>query len=349
MKQIKATRYGEGDEVFDKLFVMNPISDEDEKTFISKEEAEKVDRINDALERIFGFTGLFLLKAGLLTFSKDGKNYVCHNVVPNWEQLQDIFRAASLKLRERGRRKEGRAWDLFWKKDLLESNLLSFLLNGYREIITYKENGINKEIAHLRLPNFAFLNGLFDGVDRAVPYTIVDKFRAEFYGPYSMNRQELVMERLFKSGNEAMKVVLKLIEGKKYSPDIEERLQVEAARELSKVDLGIWHFEEEVHSLREQVEDILSGKSVEKTIKLYLPDKIDPYEFEISGAEAFDKFGIVSFGTPSTLFKSKVFKLFMQTKVINLRKDYNRDLADDKGSFKEWLIKHCYGLALYYI
>lgn len=307
------------------------------------------------MERIFGFTGLFLLKAGLLTFetfeSVNGREYICHNVVPNWEQLQDIFRAASLKLREGGsKHKWGDIQDLF--KVRMETNLLSFLLNGYREIITYKENGINKEIAYVCLPNFEFLNGLYDGVDRAIPYTIVDKFKADFYKPYSINRQEVEMERFFESGNEVMKVVLKLIEGKKYSPDLEERLQVEVARELLKTDWKMLHFGEEVHSLRKQVEDLLSGKSVEKTIKLYLHDKIDPYEFEISGAEAFDKFGIVPFGYPKELFKTKKdFKPFMQAKVINLRKDYNRDLADGKfsESFKEWLIRHCYGSTLYYI
>lgn len=350
LKQIKATKYGEGDEVFDKLFEMDPISDEGEKIFESKEEAEKVDRINDALEKIFGFTGLFLLKAGLLTFSKDGNNYICHNVVPNWEQLQNIFWAASLRLREGGSRRGGDVKTPFKDKTRIETNLLSFLLNGYREVITYKENGINKEIAHVRLPNFAFLNGLYDGVDRAIPYTIVAKFKAEFYEPDSINRQQVKMERFFDSGNKIMKVVLEKIEGKKYTSELKERLQVEAARELSRVKITMTHFDEEVRSLRKQVEDLLSGKSVEKTIKLYLYDKIVPYEFEISGAEAFDKFGIAPFGIQS-IFAVKDFDLFMLNKVGDLLQDYNDDLKDGefKGSFKEWLIKNCYGLVLYYI
>lgn len=351
LKQIKATKYGEGDPVFDKLFVMDPISDEDKKVFISKEEAEKVDRINDALEKIFGFTGLFLLKAGLLTFSKDGKNYICHNVVPNWDQLQDIFRASSLKLREGGSRQSwGDVQELFNDKPKIEANLLSFLLNGYREIITYKENGVNKEIAHVRLPNFAFLNGLYDGVDRAIPYTIVDKFRADFYESYSIDNQEVLMERFFKSGNEVMKVVLKLIEGQKYSPDIEERLQVEAARELSRVDIRMKHSGIDVDSLRKQVENLLKGKSVEKIIKLYLVDHT-PYEIPISGVDSFDRFGIAPFSTPSYFGNRDDFDPFIIQKVNDLRKDYNRDLKEEKfsGSFKDWLIKHCYALALYYI
>lgn len=106
-----------------------------------------------------------------------------------------------------------------------------------------------------------------------------------------------------------------------------------------------------VDPLKNQVEDLLSGKSVEKIIKLYLPDKIDPYKFEISGAEAFDKFGIVPFGSPNRLFINKDLDLFIFNKVGDLLQDYNKDLRDKKfsGNFKKWLIKYCYGLALYYI
>ncbi len=226
----------------------------------------------------------------------------------------------------------------------------------------YKENGVNKELTYVCLPNFAFLNGLYDGVDKTIPYIIVDKFKADFYDSSSIDRQELVMERFFDSGNEVMKVVLKLIEGQKekYSPDIIERLQVEAARELSRVNMEMKHSGIEVNPLRKQVEDLLSGKSVEKIIILYLVDKItdrpqdwvphDPYKIPISGVDSFDKVGIVPFGHPHRFFNNKHdFDPFMLRKVDDLRKDYNRDLADDKGSFKEWLIYHCYGLALYYI
>jgi len=138
---------------------------------------------------------------------------------------------------------------------------------------------------------------LYDGVDRAIPYTIVDKFKAQFYELYSINRQELVMERFFDSGNEVMKVVLELIKGQKYSPDIEELFQMEAARELSRVSIQIKHSGISVDTLRKQVENDLSGKSVKK-IKLYLIG-YTPYEIPTSGKDPFNRFKITSFGTPS--------------------------------------------------
>ncbi len=206
----------------------------DKPNKFTKKEAKLGDNINAALEKIFGFTGLFMLRTGLLSFSLDTDgNYKCHNLIPKTSDSVKIFRAQKITaLNILDAEIGGKNYpvgsygkDMFDSSENRISKLLAILLTGYRvslELVDEQGRDLNTFLFIKNRPNFQYHEKRFvnfdpneanrDDIDAMVRafvkgglYRKIPKVEL-FY-----DSCEILIENLYKK-------VIKMVELKKFIP-----------------------------------------------------------------------------------------------------------------------------------
>lgn len=192
----------------------------DKPNKFTEKEAKLANSINAALMKIFGFTGLFMLRTGLLTFSIDSdENYKYNNLIPKIKDLVRIFRNQKITgLNIMDAEIGGKNFphgsygaDMFNSPDNRIQKLISCLLSGYRvslELIDDQGKNLGKFFFVKNKPTFQYHEKRFVNFD---PYeanrddidAMVSAFVKGLYGKITKvelfyDSCEIIIENLYK-------------------------------------------------------------------------------------------------------------------------------------------------------
>ncbi len=267
----------------------------------SKDE-EILRKLDAALDKLMGFSGLLMLKTGLLTISEMNGVYKCENNVPDWESLNKILRNQKILAQSYGQSDrdfygKSTLWTFFRLKDSGAYSgrfyvYLSLFLTGSRESITFKsEDGDEAKVVLDNYPDYDLHRNIFAGIDFSrdiltikdnlqMVRLLLDNKLLDFAKWTTEKRNELVKEQLmemfFESGNYATKLLFKLVGS---SEDDLIKPRKDGIMEAISTSMATLHKDRVINykaedSVRGSLEDLIADKGV-KSGDIYVWMKID--------------------------------------------------------------------------
>lgn len=349
----------------------------------SKDE-EILRKLDAALDKLIGFTGLLMLKTGLLTISEKDDVYKCENNVPDWESLGKILRNQKILSQAYGNPDRD-----FYGKNTLEEYLgfrrnlyygrfhtyLCLLLTEYRESITFTTNdGDETRVFLNNYPNYDLHENIFTGIDfeqdiltikdnsQMARLLLDNKLLQQIVWTKEEREERLKeqrMEMFFESGNCATRLLYKLVNpNTNLKNDMMNTISTFMA--TIKETRKIRGEEKPQDTIRRQLESLIGDREKDSgTIYVWMEigGKWKPVPIFIN------KDYLSKFRTPEIrqfkenlpewgIKQTDVFDKYMERKIDKFYKEYEKDQKTTLN-FINWLIKekhfYLYGKYLNYI